>query len=77
MDFLHFNRDNRTSLIYDLIEDFRQQIVDTVINLINKKQTKVDDLDKRNNSIKLNKKKSLQVKYWIKLTQQLLIMVKN
>ena len=33
--FLHFDRDNRTSLTYDLIEDFRQQIVDkTVINTV-------------------------------------------
>ena len=62
MDFLHFSRDNRTSLTYDLIEDFRQQIVDTVINLINKKQTTVDDLDKRNNSIKLNKRKVIASK---------------
>ena len=61
--FLHFDRDNRTSLTYDLIEDFRQQIVDkTVINLINKKQITVNDLDKRNNSIKLDKRKVIASK---------------
>ena len=56
--FLHFDMDNRTSLTYDLIEDFRQQIVDkTVIHLINRKRVTTDDLDKRNNSIKLEKRK--------------------
>ncbi len=56
--FLHFDMDKRTSLTYDLIEDFRQQIVDkTVINLINRRQVTNDDLDKRNNSIKLEKRK--------------------
>lgn len=61
--FLHFDRDNRTSLTYDLIEDFRQQIVDkTVINLINKKQITVNDLDKRNNSLKLDKRKVIASK---------------
>ncbi len=60
---LHFDRDNRTSLTYDLIEDFRQQIVDkTVINLINKKQVTINDLDKRNNSIKLDKRKIIASK---------------
>ena len=76
--FLHFDRDNRTSLTYDLIEDFRQQIVDkTVINLINKKQITVND--QINETIQLNqiKEKSQQVKYWIKLTHLLLIMVKS
>ncbi len=61
--FLHFDRDNRTSLTYDLIENFRQQIVDkTVINLINKKQITVNDLDKRNYSIKLDKRKVIASK---------------
>ncbi|WP_365316371.1 CRISPR-associated endonuclease Cas1 [uncultured Methanobrevibacter sp.] len=66
--FLHFDRDNRTSLTYDLIEDFRQQIVDkTVINLINKKQITVTDLDKRNNSIKLDKRKVIVSKIMDKI----------
>lgn len=47
---LHYDMDNRTSLTFDLIEPFRQQIVDkTVISLINRKQVKINDLDKRNN----------------------------
>lgn len=70
--FLHFNRDNRTSFPYDLIEDFRQQIVDTVINLINKKQTTVDDLDKRNNSIKLNKRKVIASKILDKINSTII-----
>ena len=50
--------DMRTSLTFDLIEPFRQQIVDkTVIALVNRKQITVDDLDKRNNTIKLEARK--------------------
>lgn len=50
--------DNRTSLTFDLIEPFRQQIVDkTVISLINRKQVTLDDMDKRNNTIKLKARK--------------------
>ena len=56
--FLHFDRDKRTSLTFDLIEEFRQQLVDKVIfSLLNTNQVSVDDLDKRNNSIKLEKRK--------------------
>ena len=56
--FLHFDRYGRTSLTFDLIEPFRQQIVDkTVIGLINRKQITVEDLDKRNNTIKLGARK--------------------
>jgi CRISPR-associated protein Cas1 len=56
--FLHFDMVGRTSLTFDLIEPFRQQIVDkTVIGLINKKQVTIDDLDKRNNLIKLEGRK--------------------
>ena len=56
--FLHFDMDNRTSLTFDLIEPFRQQIVDkTAIALINRKQVTTDDLDKRNNTIKLEARK--------------------
>lgn len=56
--FLHFDMDRRTSLTFDLIEPFRQQIVDkTVISLINRKQITNDDLDKRNNTIKLEARK--------------------
>lgn len=56
--FLHYDMLNRTSLTYDLIEPFRQQIVDkTMISLINSKQVKIDDFDKRNNLLKLNARK--------------------
>ena len=56
--FLHYDMLNRTSLTFDLIEPFRQQIVDkTVIGLINRKQIKIDDIDKRNNLIKLEARK--------------------
>lgn len=56
--FLHFDMDSRTSLTFDLIEPFRQQIVDkTVIGLINRKQVNVENLDKRNNTIKLEARK--------------------
>ena len=37
--FLHFDRDKRNSLIFDVIEEFRQQIVDKVVfSLLNTKQ---------------------------------------
>ena len=55
---LHYDIDMRTSLTFDLIEPFRQQIVDkTVISLINRKQVKTEDIDKRNNLIKLEARK--------------------
>ena len=55
---LHFDMNNRTSLTFDLIEPFRQQIVDkTVISLVNRKQVTVEDMDKRNNTIKLEARK--------------------
>lgn len=50
--------DGRTSLTFDLIEPFRQQIVDkTVIGLVNKKRITLDDMDRRNNTIKLEARK--------------------
>ena len=50
---------NRTSLTFDLIEPFRQQIVDkTVIGLINRKQIKIDDIDKRKYFNKIRSKKN-------------------
>ena len=56
--FLHFDMNGRTSLTFDLIEPFRQQIVDkTVIALINRKQVTSDDMDKRNNTLKLEARK--------------------
>ena len=56
--FLHFDMHGRESLTFDLIEPFRQQIVDkTVIALINRKQITTKDLDNRNNLIKLEARK--------------------
>ena len=56
--FLHFDMYGRASLTFDLIEPFRQQIVDkTVIALINRKQITTKDLDNRNNLIKLEARK--------------------
>ena len=66
--FLHFDRYGRTSLTFDLIEPFRQQIVDkTVIGLINKKQVTVADLDKRNNTLKLEARKLIVKKILAKI----------
>lgn len=56
--FLHFDMGNRTSLSFDLIEEFRQQLVDKVVfYLLNTNQISIEDIDKRNNSIKLEKRK--------------------
>lgn len=56
--FLHFDMYGRESLTFDLIEPFRSQIVDkTVLGLINRKQVTNNDLDKRNNLIKLDARK--------------------
>ena len=68
---LHFDMDNRTSLTFDLIEPFRQQIVDkTVISLVNRKQVTLDDMDKRNNTIKLEARKLIVEKILSRFTQQ-------
>ena len=56
--FLHFDRNRRNSLTFDLIEEFRQQLVDKVVfSLINTGQLTNDNLDKRNDSITLEKRK--------------------
>lgn len=66
--FLHFDMDGRTSLTFDLIEPFRQQIVDkTVFGLVNKKQITNDDLDRRNNTIKLEARKLIVEKILSKI----------
>lgn len=58
--FLHADRYKRTSLTYDLIEEFRQQIVDkTVIKLINYKQIDEDSINHRNNALNLESRKIL------------------
>jgi CRISPR-associated protein Cas1 len=66
--FLHYDMNKRTSLTFDLIESFRQQIVDkTVFSLINRKQVTLEDLDKRNNLIKLDARKLIAGKILDKL----------
>ena len=46
--------------VFDLIEEFRQQIVDkTVFKLINTNQINETNIDKRNNSLKLESRKLL------------------
>lgn len=51
-----------------MIELFWQQIVDkSMISLINKRQVTVDDLDKRNNTIKLEARKIIVEKILGKL----------
>ena len=55
---MHADLKRRQSLIFDLIEEFRQQIVDkTVFKLINTNQINETNIDKRNNSLKLESKK--------------------
>ena len=55
--FLHTDLNKRTSLTYDIIEEFRQQIVDkTVFSLINRKQITEDDIDQRTNLLKKESK---------------------
>lgn len=61
--FLHFDMYGRTSLTFDLIEPFRHQIVDkTVIGLVNKRQVTIEDLDRRNNTIRLEARKLIAEK---------------
>lgn len=44
--FLHAERYGRVSLVFDLMEEFRQQIVDkTVLSIINKNSLKPDDFE--------------------------------
>ncbi len=70
--FLHFDLNKRKSLTYDLIEPYRQQLVDkTIITLINKKQITNEDLDKRNNSLKLEKRKLIASKILDKIHTQI------
>lgn len=55
--FLHSERYGRASLVFDLIEEFRQQIVDkTVLSLVNKNQVDLDDFDDEGNMMLMNDK---------------------
>ncbi|WP_342765847.1 CRISPR-associated endonuclease Cas1 [Methanobrevibacter woesei] len=70
--FLHADRYKRTSLTYDLIEEFRQQIVDkTVIKLINYKQIDEDSIDHRNNALNLESRKILAAAIMDKLHSEI------
>ena len=53
--FLHSDRYGRTSLVFDLMEEFRQQIVDkSVLKLINRGQINKDDFEIKNNFVFIN-----------------------
>lgn len=53
--FLHADRYARTSLVYDLMEEFRQQIVDkSVLKLINRGQIKEDDFEIKEKFVYIN-----------------------
>lgn len=70
--FLHYDQNNRTSLTYDLIEEYRQQLVDKpVFSLINNKQITQEDIDKRNNTIKQKPRKTIATKILDKINTQL------
>ena len=46
--FLHSDRYSRKSLVFDLMEEFRQQVVDkSVLKLINRNQIEKDDFEKK------------------------------
>lgn len=55
--FLHSDRYGRASLVFDLIEEFRQQIVDkTVLAIVNKNQVDVDDFEFDEGQIRIRDK---------------------
>lgn len=55
--FLHSERYGRASLVFDLIEEFRQQIVDkTILSIVNKNQVNPDDFEDNGNIILMNDK---------------------
>ena len=67
---LHSDLDNRHSLTYDIIEEFRQQIVDkTIISMINNKQITTEDYQE--NLITLDKRKIIIEKILKKLENKI------
>lgn len=53
--FLHADRWGRPSLVFDLMEEFRQQIVDrSVLKLVNRKQVKPVDFTMEDNKCKIS-----------------------
>ena len=67
---LHSDLDNRHSLTYDIIEEFRQQIVDkTIISMINNKQITTENYQE--NLITLEKRKIIIEKILKKLENKI------
>ena len=55
--FLHSERYGRASLVFDLIEEFRQQIVDkTILSIVNMYQVDTDDFEDKGNIMLMNDK---------------------
>lgn len=72
--FLHTDKYGRVSLVFDLIEEFRQQIVDkTVLSLINRKQFTLDDFQFKDDMIFLleNARKKLISSIYTKLSNKI------
>ena len=72
--YLHAERYGRMSLVFDLIEEFRQQIVDkTVFSMVNQNQIKVDDFEIKDNIVIIgdDKRRALISKIMKKLKSNL------
>lgn len=72
--FLHSERYGRVSLVFDMMEEFRQQIVDkTVLSIINKNMISINDFkfDEGNIILGGNSKKILISKIYDKLTSKI------
>lgn len=53
--FLHADKYGRTSLVFDLMEEFRQQVVDkSILKLINKGQINKDDFEIKDDLVYIN-----------------------
>lgn len=71
--FLHFDLNNRKSLTYDIIEEFRQQIVDkAVLTLINTKQVTTNDYDQTSNMLTLDARKLIISNIMNKINSQII-----
>lgn len=58
--FIHADRHGRSSLVFDLIEEFRQQLVDKIVlKIVNKNQVTNDDFDMDDTVIIKNSAKKL------------------
>ena len=55
--FLHSERYGMASLVFNLIEEFRQQIVDkTILSIVNMNQVDTDDFEDKGNIMLMNDK---------------------